>query len=271
MRRILTVLSLLLLAIGGYFLYQNHLQDKQSNRAMFDMVMNEKMDLLYVQAKNWKKPINLKIEDQRLEGDYKVLSEFILRYWVDNIEARNDYLRQLDRAEWGQFLNIERLDKDRAQGYTQTKAVLRAVRQITTEFKTKNQQISTQALMDVETLKIHKALAKSMTEKLQLTQNSSNEIALLHIELEILDRAEEMFELLKTRKWLRQGNMILFEKDVDVRKFNLLYAEVNEFQQQIEDLKKQNASVLESENTAFALEQPINADQDVVISEPKTD
>lgn len=249
MRGILTLLLLLLLLIGGFFLYQNHLQDQQSGRENFDIVMNEKMDLLYLQAKDWKNPINMDLKDQRLEGDYKVMSEFILKYWIDNIEARNSYLRGLERAEWDHFLNLKRLEQDRSQNYKQTEIMLSTVRQLSTKFKAKNKQITMQALADIETLNISKKLAELMKQKLQLTQNSSNELALLQIELEILDRAEQMFELLKNRKWLKQDNMILFANDADVRQFNLLYAEVNEFQQQIEQLKQQNASVFESDES----------------------
>ena len=86
-----------------------------------------------------------------------------------------------------------------------------------------------------------------MSDKRKLTRGSSNELALLRIELEIMKRAEEMFEMLKSKKWIKKDDQILFEQDEDVRKFNVLYAEVNEFQTQIEELKKQNASVFESE------------------------
>lgn len=250
MRRILIFIALLIVSLSGYFFYQDHLYNKAADQRMFDKVMTEKMEQLYVQAKSWKKPITLNVEDDRLEGDFKVMSEFILTYWVNNIEARNSYLRVLDRAEWDQFLNIDRLDRDRQQAYQQTKGMLSTVRKATTEYQAKNKEITEKAIADVESLKVNNKLKQSMADKLKLTRDSSNELALLHIELEILQRAEEMFEMLKSRKWIKQDNMILFEKDEDVRKFNVLYAEVNEFQTQIEELKKQNASVFESDDAA---------------------
>lgn len=245
MRRILILLTLLVVSLGGYFFYQDHLNNKLMSQSVFDQVMKEKMDDLYVQAKNWQQPINLKIEDERLDGDYKILSEFVLKYWIDNIEARNSYLRQLDWIKWDEFLNIDRLDKDRLQSYPQTKLMLSTVTQATTDFEAKNKRIGEHALAEVELLSINQKLKQSMKDKLRLTQNASNEIALLHIEMEILERAEAMFEMLKSRKWVKKDNMILFAKDEDVRKFNLLYAEINEFQQQIEQLKRENASVFE--------------------------
>lgn len=250
MRRILILITLLIVSLCGYFLYHDHLDSKKTDQKVFDKVMTEKMEILYVQAKNWKKPITLNVEDERLEGDYKIMSEFILTYWVNNIEARNSYLRQLDGAEWDQFLNIERLDQDRQQAYQQTKSMLIAVRKATSEFQQKNKAITEKAIADVENLEVSKKLKQAMSDKLKLTRDSSNELALLHIELEVLKRAEEMFEMLKSKKWIKQDNLILFEQDEDVRKFNVLYAEVNEFQSQIEELKRQNASVFESDEEA---------------------
>ena len=259
MRRTLILITLLIVSLCGYFFYQDHLNTKVSDQKVFDKVMTEKMETLYVQAKNWKKPITLNVEDDRLDGDYKIMSEFILNYWVDNIEARNSYLRQLDGAEWDQFLNIARLDKDRQQAYQQTKSMLSTVRKATTEFQAKNKAITEKAITDVESLEVNKKLKQSMSDKLKLTRDSSNELALLHIELEIMKRAEEMFEMLKSKKWIKKDDQILFEKDEDVRKFNVLYAEVNEFQTQIEELKKQNASVFESEEDHSV--EPVSAAQ----------
>lgn len=248
MRRILILLTILVVSLSGYFLYQDYLDGRASERKVFDKVMTEKMEDLYVQAKNWKKPITLKVEDERLEGDYKIMSEFILKYWIDNIEARNSYLRQLDRAQWDQFLNLNRLEQDRKQAYQQTKLMLSTVRIATKEFQQKNKEISEKALENVETIEVNKKLRESMKAKLVRTQDASNEIALLHIELEIQNRADQMFEMLKTNKWVRQSDQILFDNDEDVRKFNVLYAEVAEFQQQIEEIKRQNASVFESDD-----------------------
>lgn len=247
MRRILILITLLVVTLSGYFIYQEYLADHKKDQKMFDLVMLEKMDLLYAQAKDWKKPLSLKVEDERLDGDFKIMSEFILKFWMKNIEARNSYLRQLDRVKWDEFLDIERLDQDRRHAYAQTKSMLSTVRQATLDYEKEHKEITDQAIRQVQELDVNKAMRQSMHEKLLLTRDSSNETALLHIELEILDRAEQMFEMLKTRKWQKTDDMILFAEDNDVRKFNVLYAEIIEFQQQIEELKRKNASEIESE------------------------
>lgn len=247
MRRILVLIGLLVASLCSYFFYQDMGDKDQVNREMFDTVMAQKMDKLYVQARNWSKPLSLDVTDKRLTGDYKVMSEFILKYWMDNIEARNSYLRQLDRAEWNNFLSPSRFDADRKHAYQQTKRMLTDVHKATQEFEKKRQMISEQALMDVEKLDVKKQMRESMKQKLEATRKDNDEIALLQIEKQILAKADQVFDMLKTVKWVNKNNMFLFEKDEQVKKFNLLYAEILEFQQQTEELKKQNASVFEND------------------------
>lgn len=245
MRRILILIGLLVVSLCGYFFYQEVGDKDQANREMFDTVMAQKMDKLYVQARNWSEPLSLDVTDQRLSGDYKILSEFILKYWMDNIEARNSYLRQLNRAEWASFLSASRFDQDRKHAYQQTKNMLSMVNKATMEFEKKREQISKKALVDVENLDVKAQMRQSMKDKLEATRANSDETALLQIEKQILAKAEEMFELLKTVKWLKNKEMFLFAKDEHVKKFNMLYAQILEFQQQTAELKKQNASVFE--------------------------
>ena len=49
------------------------------------------------------KPVQLDIQDKRLAGHYKQVSEFLLSYWVQNVNARNEYLRELKAAKWDTF------------------------------------------------------------------------------------------------------------------------------------------------------------------------
>lgn len=247
MRRVLILIAILVVSLCGYVYYLDRNDSDKVNRKAFDKVMSEKMEALYVQARNWRKPLNMKIEDDRLEGDYKVMSEFILKYWMDNIEARNSYLRQLDRADWDHFLSPNRFEKDRQTGYQQTTQMLSIVKKATTEYQNKHAQITNKALQEVETLDINKKMRASMKEKLELARQDNDEIALLHIEMQILEKAEQMFAMLKQYRWLKRNDTFLFEKDEQVRKFNILYAEILEFQQQIEELKKQNARVFEGD------------------------
>ena len=245
MRRILILIFILVVSLCGYFFYHEKNQIQAVNREMFDKVMSEKMETLYVQARNWKKPLQMTVSDDRLDGDYKVMSEFILQYWMDNIEARNSYLRQLDQAKWDEFLNAERLEKDRKGAYQQTHQMLNAVRKATTEYEKKHAQIFEKALVDVEGLNVDGKMREAMKQKLLHSREENDETALLQIELQIIGKAEEMFSLLRQHQWLRKGKTFLFAKDAQVRQFNVLYAEILEFQAQIDELKRKNANVFE--------------------------
>ena len=247
MRRILIFITILIFSICGYVYYLDRNDADEMNRKAFDQVMSEKMESLYVQAGQWKKPLSMKIQDDRLDGDYKVMSEFILKYWMDNIEARNSYLRQLDRADWDHFLSPSRFDKDRKTGYQQTTQMLSIVKKATLDYKAKQEKITATAISELEQLKINKKMLASMREKLEATRLDNDQVALLQIEMQILEKANEMFAMLKQNQWIRQNDMYSFEHDEQVRKFNILYAEILEFQQQIDELKKQNARVFEAE------------------------
>lgn len=247
MRRILIVLFILVLSLCGYFLYQEKNKKNEVNKEVFDQVMSEKMEKLYVQARSWQKPLNLPVEDARLEGDYKILSEFVLTYWMKNIEARNHYLRQLDQAKWREFLNAERLEKDRKKAYQQSNQMLIDVRQATADFEKTQASIYAAALVQIDELDMNRELRESMKEKLIFSRENNDEMALLQIERQIIEKAEQMLTMLKTYKWKRQDKIFLFEKEEQVRQCNVLYAEILEFQAQIDQLKKQNASVFETD------------------------
>lgn len=103
---------------------------------MFDVVMTEKMNQLYEQAQDWSKPVELNIHDKRLAGHYKQISEFLLSYWIQNINARNAYLRELKAAKWDTFLNVERLDLDKKQKFVETEKMLADVRMASDQYQT---------------------------------------------------------------------------------------------------------------------------------------
>ena len=88
-----------------YFFTYQHIKQQQAKDSsqMFDVVMTEKMNQLYDQAQDWSKPVQLDIHDKRLAGHYKQISEFLLSYWIQNINARNAYLRELKAAKWDTF------------------------------------------------------------------------------------------------------------------------------------------------------------------------
>lgn len=250
-RTLLIVISLvlvILLAIGG-FLYYDHtsIKNEEANRQAFDLVMTEKMRQLSEQAQDRSKSVQIDIQDARLKGDYKTLSEFLLAYWVQNVDTRNAYLNQLAAAKWDQFLDVNRLDLDRKQNYAETTQMLITVRQAMQQYQQNNTQNKQQALVQLKQLDLRKDLKQPLLDKLQQNAKVDPENALILNELQILAKAEKMFEMLKKYEWKKQGNQILFKEDAQVKQFNQLYQDVLKLNSQINSKKEQNAEVLADE------------------------
>ena len=157
-RRLTIGFVLLILLVGCVFWFYKNSQyqrDDVYNREMFDVVMAEKMQQLYDQAQNWEQPIHLDVHDKRLYGDYKIMSEFLLNYWMQNAEARNLYLRELKAAKWDQFLDVDRLDQDRQHNYVETTQMLADVKMIETNYLQDNSESQQHFLNQARSLSIH--------------------------------------------------------------------------------------------------------------------
>jgi len=246
MHRILIVSAILLLSLMG-FLYYDHvtIKHEEANRQAFDLVMTEKMRLLSEQAQDRSKPIHIDIQDARLHGDYKRLSEFLLNYWIKNVDTRNAYLNQLAAAKWDHFLDVNRLDADRQQKYIETTEMLASVRQAMQSYQQQNLKNKNDALIQLKQLDLRKDLKKPLEDKLEMNSELDLENALILNELQILGKAETMFDMLKKYPWQKQGNQILFAEDTLVKQFNLLFQDVLKLNSQINQKKEQNVEVLE--------------------------
>ena len=99
----------------------------------------------------------------------------------------------------------------------------------------------------VKELKIEQNLKQSMQEKLEKNLKLDQESALILLELKILDKAEQMFVLLKENDWHKENGQIMFQKDAQVKQFNALYQDVLKLNKEIEQKKKQNAEEIEEE------------------------
>lgn len=248
MRRFLLFAAVIVICISSFFFYQYHVQQKAANtEQMFEVVMAEKMRELYDQAQDWSKPVQMNVHDDRLSGDYKLMSEFLLNYWMQNVEARNHYLRQLKAANWDTFLDVERLDQDRQQAYKDTEQMLREVRKISTEYERKRQQIQTDSLEQAKSLAIHNEMRKSLQVKLEHNLKVDKVHDIFPIEQQIIEKAQAMFDMLKTYPWQKQDKMILFQETIQVKKFNNLYQDVLRLNAKMEKIKKSNVEVLDEE------------------------
>jgi len=214
---------------------------------MFDQVMSEKMALLYDQAQDWSKPVQLDIHDRRLAGNYKKISEFLLNYWVQNINARNAYLRALKAAQWDTFLDVIRLEQDQKQQYAQTQKMLNDVRQASVLYQNQYEQIHQAFMAEAKTLSVEPDMRILLEKKLGSNQKVDQDHAIFLLEMQILDKADAMFATLKTHPWERKDKKILFRDTAQVKAFNLLYQDVLRLNAKIESVKKRNMAALDQE------------------------
>ncbi|WP_202741134.1 MULTISPECIES: hypothetical protein [Acinetobacter] len=248
MRRFLLFVLVVVLGIGSFFLYQHHLQQRAvNNKQMFEVVMAEKMRTLYDQAQDWSTPVQLDIHDDRLSGDYKLMSEFLLNYWMQNVEARNRYLRALKAANWDTFLDVERLERDRKQDYKETEQMLADVRKASAEYEQARHQIQSSSMQQAKSLAIHNEMRQSLQAKLESNLKADKAHDIFPIEQQIIEKAQAMFDMLKKQQWQRKDKMILFRESAQVKKFNTLYQDVLKLNSKMEKIKRNNAEVLEEE------------------------
>lgn len=249
MRRVLIAIASLVVITSIIFFTYQHIKQQQAKDSsqMFDVVMTEKMNQLYDQAQDWSKPIQLDIHDKRLAGHYKQISEFLLSYWIQNINARNEYLRELKAAKWDTFLNVDRLDLDKKQKYVETEKMLADVRTASDKYQTQYEKIHKTFLAKVQELSVDAEMRQLLEMKLGPQQKADQDHAIFMIELQILDKAEEMFKLLKNYPWQKKDQMILFHENAQVKKFNQLYQDVLKLNAKVEKIKKRNVAALEGD------------------------
>ncbi|MDP9804155.1 hypothetical protein [Acinetobacter calcoaceticus] len=249
MRRVLIAIASLVVITSIIFFTYQHIKQQQAKDSsqMFDVVMTEKMNQLYDQAQDWSKPIQLDIHDKRLAGHYKQISEFLLSYWIQNINARNEYLRELKAAKWDTFLNVDRLDIDKKQKYVETEKMLADVRTASDKYQTQYEKIHKTFLAKVQELSVDAEMRQLLEMKLGSQQKADQDHAIFMIELQILDKAEQMFKLLKNYPWQKKDQMILFHENAQVTKFNQLYQDVLKLNAKVEKIKKRNVAALEGD------------------------
>ena len=123
--------------------------------------------------------------------------------------------------------------------------MLVTVRQAMQQYQQKNRQNKIEALNELKKIDLRKDLKKPLQDKLEQNAELDPENTLILNELQILGKAETMFDLLKKYEWQKQGNQILFKEDAQVKQFNQLFQDVLKLNSQINQKKEQNAEVLE--------------------------
>lgn len=246
MPKIFIILTLATCSIFGWMFYQYSAQQNElSQLHNYQTVLYEKAELIYQQAQDWSEPMHVPLSDDRLEGDYKVMADFVLSKMVANVEARNAYLRQLKAIGWDQFLNIERLDQDRKQQFVETEAMLKQAHLITAQYQQALQQGEEQSLSKAKHLPIRAGLRQRLTDSLRESRDNDNSHALFALELQILSKADALFDILKNNQWQKKNKTFMFYEDQPLQQFNALYQQVLQLNAEMEKIKKQNRKALE--------------------------
>lgn len=246
MPRIFLILGLATCTIFGWLFYQYSVQQNDLSQLKdYQTVLYEKAELIYEQAQDWSEPININVSDNRLQGDYKVMADFVLSQMIQNAEARNEYLRALKAIHWDEFLNIDRLDQDRKQKFVETEQMLKQAHLLAAQYQQQNQQREEDTLTRAKHLSIKANLRHQLTDSLRESRDSDKTHALFALELQILTKADALFEILKNNKWEKKNKTFMFYEDQPLKQFNALYQEVLQLNAEMEKIKKQNRKAVE--------------------------
>ena len=246
MPRIFLILGLATCTVFGWLFYQYSVQQKELGQVHeYQAVLYEKAELIYQQAQDWSKPIEVNVSDNRLQGDYKVMADFVLSEMIQNAEARNQYLRELKEIHWDQFLNIDRLDKDRKQKYVETEQMLQQAHLLANRYQQQTTQREENALARAKQLSIKSHLRHQLIDSLRESRDSDQTHALFALELQTLNKADAIFQILKNNKWQKKNKTFMFYQDQPIKQFNKLYKQILQLNAEMEKIKTQNRQAVE--------------------------
>ena len=166
---------------------------------------------------------------------------------IQNAEARNQYLRELKAIHWDKFLDIDRLDQDRKQKYVETEQMLKQVHLLSTQYQQQTQQREENTLARAKHLSIKTHLRQQLTDSLRESRDSDKTHALFALELQVLNKADALFEILKNNKWQKKDKTFMFYEDQPLKQFNALYQQVLQLNAEMEKIKKQNRQAVEQQ------------------------
>ena len=239
MRKIVIIIAIITLTIFGLMFYQYHVQKKEiSQFETYQMVLDEKTTDIYEQAKDWTKPISIKTQDPRLKPDFQVMADFMLNIMIQNAELRNSYLRALKDVQWDQFLNVQRLEKDKKSNYIETETMLKQVGMMINVYQKKLDQQETDIQKQIKTLPMKARFRRYLTEAFVNNNNVENDHTLFELEKKSYAKAQQIFAILKSEKWEEKNNTVLFKNEKTVNEFNQLYKEMLVLDQQMKQVSR---------------------------------
>lgn len=95
--------------------------------------------------------------------------------------------------------------------------MLADVRRASDKYQSEYEKIHKTFFAKIQELSVDKEMRQILEIKLGAQQKADQDHAIFMIELQILDKAEEMFKLLKTYPWQKKDQMILFHENAQVK------------------------------------------------------
>lgn len=247
MPRVFIILAGATVAVFAWLFYQYTVQQQHKAELIeYESVLNEKTAEIFEQAQDWSSPIQLDIEQDRLDGDYAVMAEYVLGQMRDRAEARNQYLRDLKALNWERFLDIDRLAKDQGQGYQETEAMLKQVHQIVQDYEQAIKAREANQIVQVKQLDIKQRYRQQLAQSLKRTEQENDAYAIFAIEKQSLAKADQIFALLKKYKWEKRNRMFMFYDEAAVAPFIQLYKEIEVLNQQMQQIAAKNQKITEN-------------------------
>jgi uncharacterized protein YxeA len=246
MRRVVVLITSVTLLIFAALIYAYQKQQNEvAQLHQYQTVLYEKTEQLYQQAQDWQTPIQMTTQDQRLNGDYRVMADFILSYLKDNAEARNLYLRELKSIGWDTFLDVKRLSEDKKNNYQQTQEMLANARSLAEQYQQQNQEWHEKALAAAKHLNIENRLKQTLLDGLKNSDDPQTH-AVFVLEQQVLAKAEAMLVILKSNKWEAKQGKFFFYEDQPLAQFNQLYQQVLQLNRQIETINDSHKAEVEA-------------------------
>lgn len=241
MPRIFIILSLATVVVFGSMFYQYTVQQKEVEQLQtYQVVLLEKTEQIFDQAKDPSKPIQVEVQDSRLQGDYQIMADFVLTQMVQSAEARNAYIRELKALQWDRFLDINRLAEDKKQNYKATEDMLKNVHIAINRYETQTKEFEKKSLDLAKKLPIKNRYRHQLIDSLRDSQRSDDGRALIELEKQILAKADAIFMVLKNNQWEKRNKVFMFYEDAPLKQFNALYKEILALSQQMKAVSVQN-------------------------------
>ena len=247
MKRVVLVIAAATFSIFGYLIYQYKVQQNElAQLEVYQSVIQDKGQLIFESAQKWQKPISVDLDTLNLEGDYKIMADFVLNFMVQSAEARNTYLRELKALNWDKFLDVNRLDKDKKNKYEETEIMFIAVKEVMTRYQESMVHRDELALNEAKHLKVNQRFRRYLTESFKEVVKQNNGQELFELEQQSFAKAQALFAILKESKWQAKNNMFMFQGDDHVKQFNKIYKEMLELDKQMKKVSQKNQKAIEA-------------------------